>query len=130
MGQKKTLTTNKNIKIHRPNKIWKIDLIGRIYDENGEKYFILVAIYHYKKWFEAKFFENKSVKTLLKTIKELLIEKNGIPKTIFTDNGKEFINSHIDILINEYRLNWQVNSPGHHKKWGWLKGKNKLCSTK
>ncbi|WUR03435.1 reverse transcriptase [Vairimorpha necatrix] len=111
-------TKNKVIRSERPNKIWVIDLIGRICDTSGQNSFIFIAIDHYSKWVETAVINYKTGPTIMGLIQQLIIEKHGIPERILTDNGPEFINSDIKDLAEKNGIDWQYSSPEHHETVG------------
>lgn len=99
-------TRNRVIYISHPNELWEIDLIGRIPDKNGNSEFIFVAIDHYTEWMQTK-----SAKLILQAVKELILDKHGIPKKILSDNGLEFKNEHTQNCAK----NSISNGVSHHK---------------
>jgi len=56
-------------------------------DGNG---YILVAIHHYSKWFEAKEMKDHIIATTIRFLEEDIICKYGVPKFIFINNGGEW----------------------------------------
>ncbi|KAF9760902.1 Retrovirus-related Pol polyprotein from transposon [Nosema granulosis] len=80
-GGERTNTRNRMITAAEPNDIWEIDLIGRIPSSTGNK-FIFVAIDHFTKGIETKVIPNKSEGTIVKCIKELILQKHGNPRQI------------------------------------------------
>lgn len=59
-------------------------------DENN--FYIMSVIDHFSKFSVVYLISNKKDSTILNNIKKF-IDKNGIPKNILTDNGKEFTNN-------------------------------------
>lgn len=62
--------------------------------------------------------------TIATLIKKLILEKHGIPQTILTDNGKEFVNKFMNELSNKYQFTWKYSSPYHHKTMGCVERAN------
>lgn len=123
-------TLNRVIKSSRPNEIWEVDLIGRLENNKGENKFILVAIDHYSKWVEACILNNKTGKAITCAIKNLIIDKNGIPERILTDNGLEFINQDFSSLCTTYGIKHQTCSPDHHETVGLVERTNQTLFRK
>ena len=104
--------------------MWEVDLIGRIPDHNKSSEFILIAVDHYTKWMETKRLKNKSASEISKCIKELIIDKHGIPKKILSDNGLEFKNEPIINLTKNFNFEWLYSSPRHHETVGGVERAN------
>lgn len=64
---------------------------------------------------ETKVIENKTVSEIIKAIKELIIDRHGIPTRILTDKGLEFNNDQTCKLANNYNFHWDFASPRHHE---------------
>ncbi|KAI4292185.1 hypothetical protein PAPHI01_2496, partial [Pancytospora philotis] len=117
-GLERVNTKNKVIVTTRPNECWECDVIGRLVETNRAEKFIFVAIDHYSKWTEARAIENKDKETILRAVKELIIEKHGIPTKIISDVGTEFNNA---LLLREMEargIQWIFASPDHHQTIG------------
>lgn len=128
-GNELVNTKNSIIKTTRPNEIWEVDLIGRIQNKNKNK-FIFMAIDHFTKWIETRVITQKDSNTIYKCIKELIINKHGVPNMILSDNGCEFINNKINQLKEEYNFEWSYNSPGHHQTMGAVERVNQTFLSK
>lgn len=76
------------------------------------------TIDHYSKFLEEKILEEKTAKTVLEAIKELIFGKHGIPKKIITDNGLELNNQFTRQFPTYYGIDWTYNSPYHHNTVG------------
>lgn len=110
-------TLNKPITTQYTNELWEIDLIGPLKGSDEKNKYILVAIDHFSKWVEAKILKEKTAINTCQAINEI-IEKNGSPTTILTDNGLEFKNKHINELQTKYGMSWRYGSPHHHQTTG------------
>lgn len=114
-------TKFKCIEVTQPNEMWVCDLIGRIPIDNSKtntNIFIFVAIDHYTKWVETKLMYDKSAQSVLQAIKELIIEKHGIPKRLLSDSGLEFANQQLRHYTNELSIELTAGSPYHHNTYG------------
>ncbi|KAI4293341.1 hypothetical protein PAPHI01_2615 [Pancytospora philotis] len=129
-GLERVNTKNRVILTTRPNECWECDIIGRLVETNRAQKFIFVAIDHYSKWTETRAIENKDKETILKAIKELIIEKHGIPTKIISDVGTEFNNS---LLLREMQargIQWVFASPDHHQTVGAVERVNQTLFSK
>lgn len=61
---------------------------------------------------------------------KLVIEKQGVPETILSDNGREFQNETTKNLYKEPNLEWKYSSPEHHETVGALKRVNQTLMNK
>ncbi|KAF9761100.1 Retrovirus-related Pol polyprotein from transposon [Nosema granulosis] len=110
-------TKNKCIQTKHPNELWEIDLAGKI-DDKGNGFFIIVCIDHYTKWIETKTILRKTASEIVKAIKELILDKHGVPERILTDSGLEFNNQFTRDLSREHGFKWEFSSPFHHQTTG------------
>lgn len=129
LGGPRINTKNKIILSERPNQLWEIDLMGRMYD-SGRYSFIFVVIDHYSKWVETKTLTRKTGKEIIKAIEELIIRKHGIPEKTLTDNGLEFDNREVLALQEKYNFKWKFGSPYHHQTTGAVKRVNQTLRNK
>ncbi|KAI5150472.1 hypothetical protein ENBRE01_1516 [Enteropsectra breve] len=123
-GEALVNSKNRVIVTSFPNQLWEIDLIGRIPDKNGNSDFIFIAVDHYTKWMETRRIKNKTASEVLKAIKDLIINKHGIPNKIISDNGLEFRNEQVTNLHKELNFEWEFSSPRHHETVGGVERAN------
>ena len=128
-GGEKINTKNKIITSKKPNEIWVCDLLGRI-PIRGQSFFILVCVDHFSKWVETKFLNSKNSKEVTQAIKEIIIDKHGIPETIYTDCGLEFLNADAKDLADKNCFKWTYSSPHHHESVGLAERTNKTLLEK
>jgi hypothetical protein len=129
-GEQKINTKNQIVSANGPNDLWEIDLIGRIPGINGTNKFIFIAIDHYTKWIETSIMTRKDSKSTAQLIKELILEKHGIPRRIWTDNGLEFNNTEVKNLIKENNILFTFSSPNHHQTVGAVERVNQTLINK
>lgn len=123
-------TQNNIIKTNRPNEMWQTDLIGPLTDEENKNYYIFVAIDHFTKWAETALLKGKQADKIATCVEKLIIEKHGIPKTIYSDNGHEFKNLSTDTLCKKYGFIWNYKSPNYHKSTGCVERANQSIFNK
>ncbi len=121
---------NKAIQTTRENELWLCNLLGRICDEDGQNFFIFVAIDHHSKWMETCIINNKTGTAIAKAFEKLVIKKHGSPEKLLTDHEKEFENSELSNLLKKYNIIKLWNSPGHHETLGALKRGNQTLFRK
>lgn len=117
---------NRVIRTEKLGDLWEVDLLGRIPTKDGKSKFIFVAVDSFAKWVETKVIESKNQQSTSMAIEELIIAKHGVPKQIYSDNGKEFTNSIITELATKHGITWKTNAPGHHNAVGGVERVNKI----
>ena len=122
-GESLINSKNRVIATSFPNELWEIDLIGRIPDKKGRNDFIFIAIDHYTKWMETRRLRSKCAIEVLNAIKDLIINKHGIPKRILSDKGLEFRNEQISKLCKDLNFEWNFSSPQTSRDC-WRSGKS------
>ena len=72
-----------------------MDVVGLIEPStsNGHR-FILVAVYYFTKWVEVASYKSVTKKVVADFVRNNLICRFGVPKSIITDNGAN-VNSHL-----------------------------------
>jgi hypothetical protein len=64
---------------------------------------VLVAIGHYFKWCEARLVKNHDAMTTTKFFEEKVVCRFGVPKYVFTNNGREWMKE-FDALCQDYGI--------------------------
>nr|XP_043630086.1 uncharacterized protein K02A2.6-like [Erigeron canadensis] len=70
---------------------WRIDIVGPLPAALSGHRFLIVAIDYFTKWVEAKPLTEITGKNVEKFIFEHIICRFGVPHTIISDNGKQFL---------------------------------------
>nr|KYP35921.1 hypothetical protein KK1_043008 [Cajanus cajan] len=68
-----------------------MDILGPFPPANGQLKFLLVAIDYFTKWVEACLLAKITTKNIQKFTWKSIICKFGIPHSLVTDNGRQFI---------------------------------------
>ena len=69
-----------------PFRRWAIDLIGQIYPPSSKGHkFIVVATDYFTKWVESIHLEKVASTNMIDFVKEHIVYRFGIPRTITTD---------------------------------------------
>jgi hypothetical protein len=76
-----------------PFQKWAIDIVGPFPEAPGRGKFLVVAIDYLTKWNEAKPFATMTGQNIKRFIWEQIVCRFGLPKTIVSDNGKQFANN-------------------------------------
>ena len=96
---------------------WGIDFMGPFPPSFGFIY-ILVAVDYVSKWIEAIPSRNKDHSTVLKFLKENILSRFGIPRTIISDGGTHFCNKPFESLMKKYAITHKVATPYHPQTSG------------
>jgi IS30 family transposase len=71
---------------------WGIDLIGQINPPSSKGHkFVLLATDYFTKWVEAISLKKVTSENMVELVKEYIIYRFGIPQTITTDQGAQFV---------------------------------------
>jgi hypothetical protein len=73
--------------------------------KSGNKY-ILIAIDHYSKWYEAKAVADHGAKTTSKFLEDDIICRYGVPKFVPMDNGGKWA-AKFDVMCKDYGIHHQ-----------------------
>ena len=75
---------------------WGIDFMGPFPLSFGFLY-ILVTIYYVSKWIEAIPCRNNDHKIVINFLKENILRRFGIPRSIISDGGKYFVTKFLEL---------------------------------
>ena len=87
-----------------PFQKWAIDLVGPFPEAPGRVKFLIVAIYYFTKWVEAKPLASITAKIVKKFIWEFIICRFGLPMAIVSDNGTQFADAHLQEWLAELQV--------------------------
>ena len=80
--------------------------------------YILVAVDYVSKWVEAIPSRNNDHKTVIKFLKEHILSRFGIPRSILSDGGTHFCNRPFEYLMKKYGITHKVATPYHPQSNG------------
>ena len=92
---------------------WGIDILGPLPLGKGQVKFLLVAIDYFTKWVEAEALATITEAKIRNFVWKNIICKFGIPMTIISDNGWQFINQDFMDFCSNLSIRNQFSSPGH-----------------
>ncbi len=107
-SEKKKLPASENVK----DEI-QLDFIGPLSTEQGKKRYVLVAVDNCSKWLWTRVTKSCSTKCSIKLL-EQVIEENGYPKTIKTDNATAFKSAEFRKFTDKHRLTHNFSTPYVH----------------
>ncbi|XP_041001603.1 uncharacterized protein K02A2.6-like [Juglans microcarpa x Juglans regia] len=73
---------------------WGIDLVGPLPPGKGGVKFVVVAVYYFTKWVEAEALATITTSNIMRFLWRLVVCKFGVPRTIISDNGRQFDSEH------------------------------------
>jgi len=71
--------------------MWRMDIIGPFLPRKGQCKFLLVGVDYFTKWIEAEPLATITAKKIQNFVWKNIIYRFGVPHTIVTDNGRQFI---------------------------------------
>jgi transposase InsO family protein len=91
---------------------WAIDLTGQIYPPSSKGHkFILVATNYFTKWVEAIRIKTLTSGNMIDFVNEHIVYRFGIPQTITTDQGSQFISGEFEEYANSLGIKLLNSSP-------------------
>lgn len=88
---------------YKPFQQWQIDLM--FINARGQDIPILVCVDVFSKYASAYTLPNKESNSVINAMNKIFIEMDGIPESIYCDEGSEFINKNFQQLMNEKKIN-------------------------
>lgn len=88
-----------------------IDFIGPLPRTKTGHTMLCVMQDRFTKWIELKSLHKATSQTVVKAIKELIIYRQGCPKTVITDNGRQFISKEFNEFIEDYGITHRKTPP-------------------
>ena len=111
----------------RENQIWLADLLDMSNyskDNHGFKWILLVIDVFTRKAY-AQSMKSKESANVLSAFKKI-VEENGKPEKLITDNGSEFINREFQKYLSDNNVFHETNEPQYHPTLGLI---DRLCRT-
>ena len=115
----------RTIPITWPFAVWGLDMVGKLKKAPGGFTHLLVAVDKFTKWIEAKPIRKCDGATALKFVKELVV-RFGLPHSIITDNGTNFVKGELEEYCYEQGIRLDVASVAHPQSNGQVEKANGL----
>jgi hypothetical protein len=110
-----------------PFKGWGIDLICQINPPSSKGHkFVLLAKDYFTKWVEAIPLKKVTSENMVEFVKEHIIYIFGIPHTITTDQGAQFVSSEFREFAESMGIKLLNSSPYYAKANGQAEASNKI----
>ena len=108
--------------------VWGIDFMGKFPNSFGYTY-ILVGVDFVSKWVEAMLCRVAFHKAVLKFLKENILSRFGVPKSIISDGGSHFYNKPFENLLSKYGVKHKVATLYHPQTSGQVELVNREIKT-
>ncbi|XP_022014185.1 uncharacterized protein LOC110913669 [Helianthus annuus] len=108
-----------------PFQQWGIDMVGPFPEAPGAVKFIIVAVYYFTKWVEAKTLASTTSAVVKRFIWEQIICRFGLPLRIITDNGTNFAADDLERWFKELNIEHTFSSVAHPQGNGQVEAVNK-----
>jgi hypothetical protein len=110
-----------------PFRGWGIDLIGQINPPSSKGHkFVLLAIDYFTKWVEAISLKKVTSENMVEFVKEHIIYRFGIPQTITTDQGAQFVSLEFREFAESMGIKLFNSSPYYAQANGQAEASNKI----
>jgi hypothetical protein len=92
-----------SINVEQSFSQWGLDVIRPINPRSRKGHmYILTATYYFTKWLEAVALKRDDSEELIKSLKDNILSRFGVPDKFITDNGSIFIGSKFTEFCGEY----------------------------
>jgi len=81
-----------------------MDILGPFSPDRGQVKFLIVAVDYFTKWIEAKPLATITAQQVQQFVFKNIIYRYGVPYTIITDNGRQFIDKELDKFYTDLRI--------------------------
>jgi len=109
-----------------PFSKWGMDIIGPFAPGKGQVKFLLVAVDYFSKWIEAEPLAIITASQVHRFIWKNIICRYGIPHTIITDNGRQFIDKGLADFYHNLKITHITSSVEHPQTNGQAEAANKI----
>nr|KYP49822.1 Retrotransposable element Tf2 [Cajanus cajan] len=106
--------------------MWGMDILGPFPPAKGQLKFLLVAIDYFTKWIEACPLTKITTDNVQKFSWKNIICRFGIPHSLVTDNGRQFIAQSFEDFLRELDIKHLPTSVEHPQTNGWAEAANKV----
>ena len=96
-----------------PFQQWGLDILGPLPIGRGQCKFIIVAVDYFTKWAEAEPLATITEQKVCNFVWRFIICRFGIPRSLVSDNGKQFDNPKFRDLCAELGIKNYYSSPTH-----------------
>jgi len=109
-----------------PFAMWGMDILGPFSPGRGQVKFLLVAVDYFTKWIEVEPLATITAQQVQKFVWHNLICRFGVPKTIITDNGRQFIDKGLADFYKGLHIHHVTSSVEHPQTNGQAEAANKV----
>jgi IS30 family transposase len=110
-----------------PFRGWDIDLIGQINPPSSKGHkFVLLATNYFTKWVEAIPLKKVTSENMTEFVEEHIIYRFGIPQTITTDQGAQFVSLEFREFAESMGIKLFNSSPYYAQANGQAEASNKI----
>jgi len=105
---------------------WGMDILGSFTLGKVQVKFLIVGIDYFKKWFEAKPLTTITTPHVQQIVWKNIICRYGVPHTIITDNGRQFIDKELAKFYTGLGIKHITSSVEHPQTNGQEEATNKV----
>ncbi|KAM1334267.1 hypothetical protein ACFX2F_010204 [Malus domestica] len=104
---------------------WAIDLVGPMPPATGGRCMMIVATDYFTKWVEAEPMTTTTQTDIERFIWRNIICRFGIPQSIITDNGPQFVGKDLAKFFQKYGIKQHMSTPRYPQGNGQAEASNK-----
>jgi len=109
-----------------PFSKWGMDIIGPFAPRKGQVKFLLVVVDYFFKWIEAEPLATITANQVQRFVWKNIICRYGIPHTIITDNGRQFIDKGLTEFYRNLKITHITSFVEHPQTNGQAEAANKV----
>ncbi|RDY09072.1 Pol polyprotein, partial [Mucuna pruriens] len=103
-----------------------MDILGSFPMAKGQVKFLLVDVDYFTKWIEAEPLATITTQKVQRFVWQNIICRHGIPNSMVTDNGTQFVNKSLREVYEELQITHRVTSVEHLLANSQAKATNKV----
>jgi len=105
---------------------WGMDILSSFSPDKGQVKFLIVVVDYFTKWIEAKPLATITTQQVQQFVSKDIICRYGVPHTIITDNGRQFIDKELAKFYTVLGIKHVTSSIEHPQTNGQAKAANKV----
>ena len=105
---------------------WGMDILGTFSPDKGQVKFLIVVVDYFTKWIEAKPLATITTQQVQQFVWKDIICRYGVPHTIITDNGRQFIDKELAKFYTSLGIKHTTSSVEHPQTTGQAEAANKV----
>lgn len=104
-------TIGNEVRTERPFQKLYMDFLGKYPRSRSGNAYIFIVVDHFSKFTFLKAMREATATNVVKFLVEEIFRKFGVPETIHSDNGAQFVSKHFREMVNSYQIRHMQTAP-------------------